>query len=102
MQLQRCATQLVVVLSGMMNKNASSQRKKSSTIGSRVIRRPRVSLISNFPTTTNCSTCLAKIVQWKAGPRLLRTLGQTILLGTKHLSLTLCRIRTSSQCTVRD
>uniref|UniRef100_A0A9I9ELS8 Retrotransposon protein n=1 Tax=Cucumis melo TaxID=3656 RepID=A0A9I9ELS8_CUCME len=32
--------------------------------------------------------------------RLLRMLGQTILLGMRHLPLMLCRIWTSSQCTV--
>uniref|UniRef100_A0A9I9EBL1 Retrotransposon protein n=1 Tax=Cucumis melo TaxID=3656 RepID=A0A9I9EBL1_CUCME len=35
MQLRRCVAQLAVDLGGMMNKNASSQRKKSSIIGSR-------------------------------------------------------------------
>ncbi|KAL0534220.1 hypothetical protein IC582_028508 [Cucumis melo] len=34
--------------------------------------------------------------------RLLRMLGQTILLGMRHLPLMLCRIWTSSQCTVTD
>ncbi|TYK18628.1 retrotransposon protein [Cucumis melo var. makuwa] len=35
-------------------------------------------------------------------PRVLQTLGQTILLGTSHLSLTLRRIRTSSLCMSPD
>ncbi|KAL0544454.1 hypothetical protein IC582_019569 [Cucumis melo] len=68
-------------------KNASSQRKKSLTIGSRVIRRRKASLISRLSIMTNYRTCLAKIVQQKVGPRVLRTLGQTILLGMTHLSI---------------
>uniref|UniRef100_A0A9I9EBD1 Uncharacterized protein n=1 Tax=Cucumis melo TaxID=3656 RepID=A0A9I9EBD1_CUCME len=48
---------------------------------------------------TNCRTCLAKIVQQEVGLRVLRTLGQTILLGMTHLLLMLCQIRTFRQCT---
>uniref|UniRef100_A0A9I9EKN9 Uncharacterized protein n=1 Tax=Cucumis melo TaxID=3656 RepID=A0A9I9EKN9_CUCME len=51
---------------------------------------------------TNCLTCLAKIMQQEAGLRVLRTLGQMILLGMTYLLLTLRQIRTSPQCTVRD
>uniref|UniRef100_A0A9I9EC09 Retrotransposon protein n=1 Tax=Cucumis melo TaxID=3656 RepID=A0A9I9EC09_CUCME len=55
-----------------------------------------------FPTMTNYHMCLAKMVQREVGSRVLRTLGQTILLGTRHLSLTLRLIQTSSLCIVND
>uniref|UniRef100_A0A9I9E8B6 DUF8040 domain-containing protein n=1 Tax=Cucumis melo TaxID=3656 RepID=A0A9I9E8B6_CUCME len=82
--------------------NAGGWRFDNGTFRPGVIRRRKASLISRLFTMTNCRTCLAKIVQQEAGSRVLRTLGQTILLGMTHLPLTLRRIRTSRQCTAKD